>query len=73
MEVLVEARPLRRFSSIASRHLLHAIAGRGRSLSIFDAVDSTFICLFGLETKLLADDKGHADSHRGAWIETGRG
>jgi hypothetical protein len=47
MEVLVETRPLRRFSNIASRRLLRAIDVGGRSLSILDAVDPTFVGLCG--------------------------
>src|SRR5674476_1584217 len=64
--VLVEARPLRRFSSIASRHLLHAIDGDGRSLSIVDAIDPPFVCLFGnqIETELLADDASKKAANR---------
>src|SRR5258705_12052603 len=66
MEVLVEAIPMRRFSSIASRRPLHAIDGDGRSLSILDAVDPTFVGLFGnqIETELLADDASEKSAHR---------
>src|SRR5258706_8944813 len=66
MEVLVEARPLRRFSDIASRRLLRAIDGGGRSLSILDAVDPAFVGLFGneVETELLADDASEKAAHR---------
>jgi hypothetical protein len=58
MEALVEARPLRRFCTIVSRGTLCAIRRGGRSFSILDAVDPTFISLFGnqIETELLADD-----------------
>ena len=66
MEVLVEARPLRRFSNIASSRLLHAIDGGGRSLSILDAVDPAFVGLFGnqIETELLADHTSEKAAHR---------
>src|SRR5271169_6669375 len=66
MEVLVETRPLRRFSDIASRRLLRAIDVGGRSLPILDAVDPTFVGLFGnqIETELLADDTSEKAAHR---------
>src|ERR1700730_4677634 len=66
MEVLVETRPRRRFSNIALSRLLHAIDGGGRSLSILDAVDPTFVGLFGnqIETELLADDASKKAAHR---------
>ena len=65
MDVLVEARPVRRFWSIGSRRLLHAIDG-GRSLSILDAVDPAFVGPFGnqIQTKFLADDASKKAAHR---------
>src|SRR5260370_37952710 len=61
MEVLVETRTLRRFSSIASRRDV----GR-RSLSILDAVDPAFVGPFGnqIETELLADNTSEKSAHR---------
>ena len=53
MEVLVEVGPLRRFADIASRRLLRAIDGGGRSLSILDAIDPTFVGLFGNQIEIL--------------------
>src|SRR5260370_24262123 len=66
MEVLVGARPLRRFSNIGSRRLLRAIDGGGRSLPILDAVDPAFVGLFGdqVETELLANDTSEKAPHR---------
>src|ERR1700674_1960244 len=58
MEGLVDARPLRRFCSIVSRRLLHAIDGGGRSLSLFDPIYPAFVGRVRnqIETELLADD-----------------
>jgi hypothetical protein len=66
MEVLVGARPLRRFSNIGSRRLLRAIDGGGRSVPILDAVDPAFVGLFGdqVETELLANDTSEKAPHR---------
>ena len=66
MEVLVETRPLRRFSNIESRRLLRAIDGGGRSPPILDAVDPAFVGLFGdqVETELLANDTSEKAPHR---------
>src|SRR6266404_1751960 len=65
MEVLVETRTLRRFSNIALCRLLHATGG-GRSLSILDAVDATFVGLFSnqIETELLAHNTSEKAAHR---------
>src|ERR1700730_8488228 len=66
MEVLAVARPLRRFSRIASGRLLRTICSGERSLAIFDAIDAAFIGLFGnqIETKLLANHAGEKAAHR---------
>src|SRR5258707_7261788 len=66
INVLRRARPLRRFSRIASGRLLHAIGRPGRSLTILDSVDPAPVGLFGnkTETELLADHTGEKTAYR---------
>src|ERR1700737_1416498 len=66
MEVLVGARPLRRFSRIASGRLLHAVRSPGRCLTILDSVDPALVRRFGnkIETKFLANNAGEKAAYR---------
>src|SRR5258708_37151767 len=66
MEVLVGARPLRRFSRIASGRLLHAIRSPGRRLTILDSVDPALVRRLGnkIQTEFLADHTGEKTAHR---------
>jgi hypothetical protein len=65
MEVLVEVRPLRRFSLIESRRLLRSRGSDGGSPSILDAVDTAFVSLFGnqIEAELFAYNTREKAAH----------
>src|SRR5258705_13127732 len=59
-DVLVEARPLRRFFCIASGRLFGPVRSGRRSFAILDAIDSTFVgfLLNKVEPEFLAEDTG---------------
>src|ERR1700682_1140826 len=65
-DVLVEARPLRRFFCIASGRLFGPANGCRRSLTVLDAIDPTFVSLLRdkVEPEFLADDTGQKAPHR---------
>src|SRR5260370_27067906 len=64
-DVLVEARPLRRFFCIGSGCLFSPVRDGRRSLTILDAIHPTLIGLFGnkVEPEFLADDTGKKAAH----------
>src|SRR5260370_40291801 len=66
IDVLVEARPLRRFLCIASGRLLGPVRSCGRSSAILDTIHPTLVGLLGneIETELLANHTGKKAAHR---------
>src|SRR5258708_10508684 len=68
-DILVEARPLRRFFCIASGRLFGPVRSCRRSFDILDAIDPTLVRLLRdkVEAELLTDDTGKEAADRTAF------